>query len=361
MPPWILWCRRLLLAAGGLAAMAGVLSGLARVGVGTTWTSRQAADHGPLFVVGVFGTVIGLERAVASGRAWALVVPLLGASTTLALMGGSALAPWLATGGALGLTVLNLLIVRGRPALVGRVIWLGSSLLLLGNVVWAAGRGPRGVVPAWLAFLVLTIAAERLRWSRAVVLPGWARQLLVTLVVFCAISAGAQVLTFGGAERALGADFVLLALWQLRFDTAREAIHEQGMPRFIGTGVRIAQGWLLVAGSLLLWFGWPETGPVHDAVLHAALVGHVLGTVFAHAPTMLASVAAVRVPFTNALYAPVLLLHLSLLTRVAGDIGGSLAVRRAGSLGNAAALMAFAVVAVATASRAARDRATDAD
>lgn len=341
--------------------MAGVLSGLARVGLGTTWTSRLAADHGPLFVVGVFGTVIGLERAVASGRAWALMVPVLGAATTLALLRGSALAPWLATGAALALTVLNVLIVRGRPALVGLVIWLGSSLLLLGNAAWAVGLAVRVVVPAWTAFLVLTIAAERLRWSRAVVLPRWARHAFVLVVVIGAVCAAAQVLSLGGVARAWGASLALLAAWQLRFDVARSATRERGMPRFIGLGVRVAHGWLLVAGSLIMWFGWTAAGPVHDAVLHAVLVGHVLGTVFAHAPTMLASVAAVRVPFTNALYAPVLLLHLSLLTRVAGDIGGSLAVRRAGSLGNAAALMAFAVVAVATASRAARDRATDAD
>lgn len=337
--------------------MAGVLAGLARVGVGTAWTTMHAADHGPLFVVGVFGTVIALERAVALGRPWAMAVPLLGGATGVALLLRAPAAPVLAFMSAAGLAMLNAALVRVRPAAFGWVLWMGSALLLLANGLWAGGHPVRSLVPAWLAFLVLTIAAERLRWSRTVVPPRWARHAFVLIVTGSAASAAASVLGGGSAaDRFLGVTLALLAVWQLRFDISRHALTEQGMARFTSLGVRAGAVWLLVAGILLSWHGLPLAGPVYDAALHAVFVGQVLGTVFAHAPTMLASVSAVRVPFTQALYVPVLLLQTSLLARVAGDLGDSLAVRRAGSLGNVVALVAFALVSAAAARTAQRRR-----
>ena len=344
MSSWPLAIRRTLLAVGAAAAASAVLAGLARVGVGTAWTSMHAANHGALFVVGVFGTVISLERAVVFGRAWAMTIPALHAVTALALLAGTAVAPWLAFASALGLVVLNAALVRLRPAAFGRFIWLGSGVLLLANILWASGRSVPSFVAAWIAFPVLTIAAERLRWSRADVPPGWAGQAITPIVAGCAGSAVAHVIGVAAADRALGAALTLLATWQLRFDISRHAHRERGLSRFVGLGVQAGAAWLLVAGALLMRHGLATAGPVYDAALHAVFVGHVFGAVFAHAPTMLDSVAGFRVPFSAALYVPVLLLHLSLLARVAGDLGHSLPLRRIGSIGNAASLVAFAAM-----------------
>ncbi|MGQ9829199.1 MAG: hypothetical protein ACUVSY_03390 [Roseiflexus sp.] len=70
---------RAFLAAGIFSMLiGGVWSGLLRMGWALPLLHQTPAlVHGPLFVCGMLGTVIGLERAVAIGRAWAFVGPLL--------------------------------------------------------------------------------------------------------------------------------------------------------------------------------------------------------------------------------------------------------------------------------------------
>jgi hypothetical protein len=70
--------RRGLLLVVGATAVTGVLAGLSRAGVVAAWGPRYGAAHGPLFVLGVFGTLIALERAVALGRTWAFLAPVAG-------------------------------------------------------------------------------------------------------------------------------------------------------------------------------------------------------------------------------------------------------------------------------------------
>ena len=67
--------RRALLLVAAATALTAVLGGLARLGLMVAWGPRHAMAHGPLFVLGVFGTVISLERAVALGARWSLVAP----------------------------------------------------------------------------------------------------------------------------------------------------------------------------------------------------------------------------------------------------------------------------------------------
>ena len=62
-----------------LALFAGVGAGLARLGWAVPEIAATAAAfHGPLLICGFFGVVISLERAVAIGRRWAYLGPLLG-------------------------------------------------------------------------------------------------------------------------------------------------------------------------------------------------------------------------------------------------------------------------------------------
>jgi hypothetical protein len=83
--------RRGLLLVVGATAVTGVLAGLSRAGVVAAWGPRYGAAHGPLFVLGVFGTLIALERAVALGRTWAFLAPVAGASGSVATPGRSRL------------------------------------------------------------------------------------------------------------------------------------------------------------------------------------------------------------------------------------------------------------------------------
>lgn len=338
--------RRLLLAAGAGAALTGVLAGLARVGIPVGWGPSSGAWHGPLLVLGLFATLISLERAVALGAAWAVAVPVVGAVTGAALLLRLPAAPWLAVTGAVGLVAVNVALVRRRPALFCWLTCAGSVMLLAGDLAWAAGRPIPAVTAAWIAFLVLTIVGERVRWSRAAVTPRWPPRLLVLLATVLGLAAGAHAAGIDGASRVFGASLVLIAAWQGRFDVARQAVTQSGSSRYIALGVLAGVAWLAVAGMLLARWPLPPAGPRYDAMLHAVLVGYVFSVVFAHAPTMPQAVASVHVSFTAALYAPLAVLHVGLLARIAGDLGDVLLLRRIGSIGNALALALFVAVVI---------------
>ncbi len=321
-----------------------MLAGLARVGIAVAWGPTYGAWHGPLLVVGLFVTLISLERALALGSPLALMVPALGAATGAALLLRLPAAPWLAACAAMGLVGINVAIVRRKAATFSVLTLVGSGVLLWGSLAWAMGRPLAAVVPAWMAFLVLTIVGERVRWSRGVATPRRATHVLVLLSVTFALASCAQTVGMGAAGAVAGATAVLLAAWQARYDVARHALGQAGAQHYVAVGVLAGVAWLAVAGVLLLLGPLPPAGPRYDAVLHAVLLGYVFSTVFAHAPTMLAAVAGFHVPFTKSLHIPMVLLHASLAARVAGDLADALVLRRIGSIGNALAMAVFVTV-----------------
>ena len=88
--------------------------------------------------------------------------------------------------------------------------------------------------------------------------------------------------------------------------------------------------------------------------MHAIFLGFVFSMVFAHAPVIVPAVLGVRLPFTPAMYGPLLLLHVSLAIRLAGDAGGSVTAWRWGGGLNEVAILAFLAVAVHSGIRARR-------
>ena len=82
---------RLLLVLPAVAALVcGVLSGLARLGLPMPDAiTRLIGVHGVLMVGGFFGTVIGLERAVALGMRWPYAAPMFSGFAAVALIIGA--------------------------------------------------------------------------------------------------------------------------------------------------------------------------------------------------------------------------------------------------------------------------------
>ena len=332
--------RRGLLLVAAAAAATGVLAGLARLGV-TAWGARHAFDHGALMALGVFATVIGLERAVALGRAWAYAAPALGAAAAVAMLARLTVAPWIACASTFALVAVNAAIVRKQAATFTWLMLAAAVVLAAGTLAWARGHPVFVVVPAWLDFFVLTIAAERLELSRLAPTPRWAPPAL--LVAALASAAGAAA-----SPALLGVSFIAIGGWQLAFDLARRTVRRRGLPRFSAASILLGSSWLVVTGVLLATRGLPPAGPLYDAALHGVFVGYVLSMIFAHAPIILPAVARVAIPFHPALWGALLVLHASLVARVAGDLALDATLRRAGSIGNAVALALF-VLAVARA------------
>lgn len=346
-----LFVRRGLLVVALAAALTAVLAGLARLGIVLAWGPAFATAHGPLFVVGVFGTVIALERAVALDAAWGYVAPVAGAACAGLLLTHTGGAPWLALVSALAMVAVDAALVRRQAALHTWLMLGGAVVLAAGGVAWAVGRPVFLVAPAWLAFFVLTISAERLELSRLAPTPRWAKATHATMSLALGVAA-LLALEWPPAVRALGATLVGLGAWQLRFDLARRTLRQPGLPRFAALGVLGGAMWLTLGGGLLVWFGLPAAGPLYDAALHTVLVGFVLSMVLAHAPIILPAVARLEVPFVRALYLPLAALHLGVALRALGDLTLEPTARRAGSVLTALALGLFALVVLAT--RAAR-------
>ncbi|MBI4989287.1 MAG: hypothetical protein HZC23_10745 [Rhodocyclales bacterium] len=315
----------------------GVGAGLLRLG----WAvPRPAADlaafHGPLMVCGFFGTVIGLERAVALARRWAYLAPLASGAGGLCLILGAplAIAQMLLALGSAVLLIASLSVFLRQRALFTFTLAAGAASWLAGNLLWLAGQSVFAVVPWWAGFLVLTIAGERLELSRFLPPSPGARR------VFIAVLWG---LTFGMALHAqvFGAALLALALWLFRQDIARRTVKDTGLTRFIAVCLLSGYAWLLLSGAIMLAAGLAPGSAAYDAALHALMLGFVFSMVFGHAPVIFPAVLRVAVPYHAVFYAPLALLHLSLAVRLTGDLAGLADWRSMGGALNALALATF--------------------
>jgi len=357
----IAWLRVPLLILGFLALFAGVGAGLARLG----WTVPEvavsaAALHGPLMICGFFGTVIALERAVAVGYAWAYIGPLLaGAGGIAALAGVPAIAPWLFLTGGVVLLVATVDIFRRQAALFTFTLVAGAIAWTVGCALWATGTPSHAVVPWWLAFLILTIAGERLELSRFLKPSRVARGAFATILVIIAAGVAGSEREWGPRVFAVG--LLALALWLGKQDLARRTVRGQGLTRFIAVCLLAGYAWLAVGALVVLGAGGLVPGtPSYDAAVHALALGFVSSMVFGHAPIIFPAVLGVRVPYHPAFYVPLALLHGSLVVRLAGDGAGRFDWTRAGGLLNAVALATFIVGTMAAVLRGTRKLGPDA-
>ncbi|MEO3827408.1 hypothetical protein [Actinomadura sp. B10D3] len=96
---------------------------------------------------------------------------------------------------------------------------------------------------------------------------------------------------------------------------ARRTVRSPGLPCYAAACLLAGYLWLAVAGTIRLAAGRPSNSGLYDAALHAVFLGFVMSMVFGHAPVILPAVLRVRLPYHPVLYAPLVLLHASLLVR----------------------------------------------
>jgi hypothetical protein len=338
-----LWRAPLLMCAL-LALLAALWAGLLRLG--WAWTPLNPMlpmRHGPLMVSAFFGTLIGLERAVALGKPWTYLSPLLsGLGGVLLLLDvQQTLGAIFLVSGSLGLVLIFVSIVRRYFALYTVIMALGSLCWLVGSLVWLGGKPVYTVVFWWIGFLVLTITGERLELSRvARITPSRQAVFLAACVLFL----GGIVFTgfnFGSGARLAGLGMVGLAGWLIVFDIARRNIQKTGLTRFIAICLFTGYIWLGTGGLLALIYGGVSAGLVYDAMLHAIFLGFVFGMVFGHAPIILPGVLNIPLMYHWRLYIPLALLNASLMLRLVGDLGVILWARQWGGLLNAVAILLY--------------------
>ena len=94
-------------------------------------------------------------------------------------------------------------------------------------------------------------------------------------------------------------------------------------------------------GALWLIYGGAPAGPVYDAILHAIFLGFVFAMIFGHAPLIFPSVLGRPMAYLPAFYGPLVVLHASLILRIASDLLNIVPLRQWGSLLNGVALLLF--------------------
>jgi hypothetical protein len=338
-----------LLALAVFALLAALWAGLLRLG----WAlpplrPTLAMAHGPLMACGFFGTLVSLERAVGLSQLqsrwrWTYLGPAatgIGALLLTLHLGGTA-GVVLIVIGSLVLAAAMLVIVRIHLAMHSLVMLLGALAWLAGNLLWLFGRSIPEVTLWWAAFLVLTIAGERLELSRLLQLSR-GRQLAFGAGV--ALFLGGVVLSvvaYAPGARLASLGLLALALWLLAFDMARRTVRKSGLARYIAVSLLAGYAWLGIAGLLGLRFGGVTAGFQYDAFLHSLFVGFVFSMIFAHAPIILPVLSGLPLVFGRGFYAPFVLLQVSLILRVAGDLLTQTVTRQWGGLLNEVAILLF--------------------
>jgi hypothetical protein len=329
-----------------LSLLAGIAGGLARLGIvapatsGAVWLGQAALSHAALMMGAFLGTVIAIERAVALKRPEAFIAPLVSAVAGLCFLLQQA--EW----GAWMLVIASAMFVGVNVIVVQRQ-WASHTLLLLassfcwfaGNLLFAFGFEANAVLPWWFAFLVMTIAAERLEMTRLMRQHAAAPWLL--LAVLAALVAGAAISVVSAVAGGViyGASLALLALWLMTFDIARRTVFAHGLSRYMAICLLCGYAWLAYGG--ISWAGTTLGCPGRDSALHALGLGFIFSMIMGHAPVILPAVARVKLQFGNFFYVPLAMLHVSLIVRLGlGSI--DISQRMLGASLNAAAIALFA-------------------
>jgi len=340
--------RALLLVPAGLSMLAGLDAALLLLGVPAPVSTDRLLDvHGVLMVLGFVGTLVALERAVALGRPVGFLAPLLLGTGGLTLLSPAplALGQALLAAGTGALAALYVPLWRRQRDEAVLVQALGAVLGTGGALLWLAGLDVAVLLP-WLAgFLVLTIGGERLELARLAMGPS-AGPVLVALAAVLALTVLLSLLVPAVGHPALGAAVLVLGSWLAVHDVARRTARSPGLPRFLAAGMLGGYAWLGVAGAVWALGGTAYEGPRYDAVVHAVFLGFTLSMVMAHAPVILPAVLRRPLPYHPGLWAPLLLLHGSLVLRTwVGDALGVHAVWQVAGVLNVAALLLFVAVA----------------
>ncbi|WP_433386087.1 hypothetical protein [Micromonospora sp. KLBMP9576] len=338
------------LAAAALALLVGLYTGLLLLGAAVPAPAGAVEQvHGPLMVFGFVGTLIALERAVALGARWALLAPACSGAGGLVLVttGANLASMTLLMAASVVLLGIYRALWHRQPSIAllaqicGAFGWYAATLL------WLAGYSVAEIVPWMAAFVVATIAGERLELAHVALRDRHAERWFLAALAAILVGATATTLWPAIGAHLFGAGLLAVTAWLAVFDVARHTVRAKGLPRYIAAGLLAGYGWLALAG--LLWAGAGPTmdGPRYDATLHAVFLGFTMSMIFVHAPVILPAVLRRPLPYHRLMYAPLALLHASLLVRIGlGDAAGLRHVWRWAGIGNVVAVLAFAACAV---------------
>jgi hypothetical protein len=315
-----------------------------------TIRSTLTGIHGVL-MIGVFATLISLERAVAISAMfnqiwhWAYSAPLLFALGVFVLIfwGAQPIAKLSLLLGGILLWWAYVYTATKRcywSFHVYILVW-ATSLLVIGNGAWVLSAPIFAVVHLWTAFLVVTIISERLELSRVRRLTPLAERVLLIALTIYSLGALFSLANLGVGIRILGIGMIALAVWLFKYDIAGRGIHQSGFTRYIAWCMLIGYAWLGIGGFIAICVGAVYAGFEYDMLIHAVVVGFVFSMIFGHAPLIFPALTGHEIRFTSFFYGCLIILHIAVIMRISGDVAMNFDVRMWASMINAVAVLLF--------------------
>jgi hypothetical protein len=232
----------------------------------------------------------------------------------------------------------------------GAVVGAGALLL------WAGGVPVARLLPWLAAFVVLTIAGERLELARIAMGPAAGVRLLELGTALVGGVVGSLLWPAAG-HAFFGLVLLVMVGWLARHDVARLTVRTAGLSRFMGASMLLGYAWLAVAAATWMVGGSAYDGPAYDVVIHAVFLGFTMSMIMAHAPVILPAVLRRPLPYHPAMLVPAGLLQVSLVVRIwPGDAYGIERCLEVGGVLNVAALLGFVGVVLWSATRTRRSR-----
>lgn len=306
--------------------LVGIWAGLIRMG----WNfpvSTLAVHHGAIMVGGFLTTLIALEKAIPLKRKIVLVIPLLSAfSFVIAIPGYFQFGLFFLLAGSIGLFKIHIIYLYQYPRdLSVSLMLLGASCLIIGNVMLIQKQLYPAAFPWWMAFMLLTIIAERLELSKFLPISKQVKYLLLCLLALFLIGVIVPYHSIG--KYLSGIALISIAIWMLRYDVIRIGLKKEGLTRFSSIALMLANGWLILEGILIAVL--PETVYSYDMLIHIFFIGYVFSMIFAHGPIILPGVLRITFkPYHPVLYVWLFLVQSSLLLRVCSDAVSNVEARK---------------------------------
>lgn len=335
-----------------LSLLAGLDAALILLGFPAPVTLKRLGEsHGMLLALGFVGTLVALERATALGAWWGYLAPALlgfGSLTVLADPLPISVGKSLLLAGAAASICTYIPLWRRRFDSQIAVQILGSTCATAAALMWLMGVSMDRLVPWITAFLILTIAAERVELAAITLGQGAGTRLLVhAWSIALALIVGVPFPHLGAIF--LGVAYLALAIWLLRHDVARNTIRASGATRFMAACMLAGYFWLIVAAVTLL-LGFPVNRPAYDTFTHAVLLGFTFSMIMAHSTTILPAVLHLKLPYRPLFWVPAGILHAGLVVRImVGNLFALPVVWQWGGVITIAALVLFFLTALGSA------------
>src|SRR5262249_61666644 len=184
---------------------------------------------------------------------------------------------------ALLLTLDSIVVILRQRALFTIMLAVAAACWAVGTLRWLTSGSLPDAVGWWLAFLVLTIASERLELSRLLAPPPLSQASFAAAVLL--ILAGAARGEFAGGSGLLtGVGLLATTAWLVRHDIAMRTVRMAGQARFAAVCMICGYVWLGVAGIVLIVLPPATSIFAYAAAGHPLTIGFGLSMVFGPAP-----------------------------------------------------------------------------